>query len=182
METNTLSYSEVIDHFGQDTIRDRYRFLFEKMQTYISERNLSDYLWISEKILQQLVMDYFTDMFRLQHFHKIVNPNKAKILAYQIYWILRRKPIQVKSSEDELSSEGSRIVFPNEGFATTLVSTEFLMPKETIPLSGKEEETFFMFLDHLHYYFKYRNVDKQNLELILYSFYVGNVLSPKTVL
>lgn len=182
METNTLSYSEVIDHFGRNTIQDRYRFLFEKMQTYISERKLSNHLWISEKILQQLVMDYFTDIFRLQNFHKIENPNKAKILAYQIYWILRRKPIQVKSPENELNSEDPRIVFPNEGFTTTLVSTEFLMPKETIPLSEEEERAFFVFLDHLHYYFKYRNVDKQNLELILYSFYVGNLLSPRTAL
>jgi len=174
-----MSYSEVIDHFGQNTIRDRYRFLFEKMQTYISERKLSDYLWISEKILQQLIMDYFTDIFRLQNFHKIENPNKAKILAYQVYWILRRKPIQIKSPENELSSEDSRIVFPNEGFVTTLVSTEFLMLKEIIPLPESEEQAFFEFLDHLHYYFKYRNVDKQNLELIFYSFYVGNVLSSK---
>lgn len=179
METNVVSYSEVIDYFGENTIRDRYRFLCEKMQTYISERNLSNHLWVSEKILQQLVMDYFTDICRLQKFHKIENPNKAKILAYQIYWILRRKPIQIKAPESELSSEDARVVFPNEGFATTLVTTEFLMPKETIPLPEAEEKALFVFLDHLLYYFKYRNVDKQNLELILYSFYVGNVLSPK---
>lgn len=180
MGINALSYSEVVEHFGKDTIRDRYRFLFEKMCIYISERKLSEHLWISERILQQLVMDYFTDIFRLQNFHKIENPNKAKILAYQIYWILRRKPIQIKSPENELQSEDSRTVFPNEGFATTLISTEFLMPKENIAVPEKEEQIFFEFLDHLYYYFKYRNVDKQNLELILYSFYAGNMLSSKT--
>jgi len=176
MEKTTLSYSEIVKYFGEDVIRDRYRFFHDKMQVYIKERNLSSFLEVNEFILQQTIMDYFADVYRLKIFHKIENINKAKIVAYEVYWLLRRKPIQVKGSLENADGAEQKLVFANEGFLTTLVSSEFLVPKVTDPLSPEAEDSFFTFLDHLYYYFKYRPVDKQNLELVLYAFKTGNTL------
>lgn len=176
MEETTLSYSEIVKHFGGDVIRDRYRYLHDKMQMYIKERSLSDCLSVNESILHQTVMDYFADVYRLKTFHKIQNINKAKIVAYEVYWLWRRKPIQLKVPLMDTDDTKRNLVFVNEGFLTTLICSEFLMPKETEPLSTEAEDTFFTFLEHLHYYFKYRPVDKQNLELILCAFNAGDTL------
>lgn len=177
MEKTTLSYTEIVKYFGEDVIHDRYRFLYDKMQAYIKERSLSNYLEVNEPILQQTIMDYFADVYRLKTFHKIQNINKAKIVAYEVYWLLRRKPIQSKGTLENVDDLGQKLVFANEGFLTTLVSSEFLMPKVTDPLSPEAEESFLTFLEHLYYCFKYRPVDKQNLELVLYAFNVGRTLS-----
>ena len=59
------------------------------------------------------------------------------------------------------------------------MSSEFLMPlmpKVTSPLSPEAEDSYLTFQDHLYYYFKYRPVDKQNLELVLYAFKIGDAL------
>lgn len=40
------------------------------------------------------VLDYFTDINRLKHFHEISRTNLYKTKAYEISWLLRRRPIQ----------------------------------------------------------------------------------------
>ena len=178
MPENTLSYNMILEYFGEETIRDRYRFLYDKMQKYIDERSLTDNLVVNEGILQQAIMDYFTDVYRLKEFHKIDQINKSKIVAYESYWILRRKPIQVQQSIS--INEGSQFqkkVFSNEGFIVTMIANELLMPNEMIPLSSDKEDALMTFLDHLYYHLKYRCIDKQSLETMLYAFDVGRTCS-----
>ncbi len=168
-----MCVKEIVEYFSEETIRDRYRFLYDKLQGYINERELSDKLTVDEAILQQMVMDYFADIHRLKVFHRIEHINKAKILAYEVHWLLRRKPLQiVRSNQQECASTeqvDQNLVFCNEGFAVTLIANEFLMPKEAIPLTPDKEDIFMNFLEHLYYHLKYRNVDKQCLELVLYA-------------
>lgn len=40
-------------------------------------------------------------------------------------------------------------------------------------MNPEEEETLLEFLRHLNYHLKYRSVDKQSLELMLYSYRTG---------
>ncbi len=47
------------------------------------------------------------------------------------------------------------------------------MPKEQIPMDPEKEAMFLGFLDQLYYHFKYRLIDKQNLEVVLCAFEVG---------
>ena len=94
MQKNVLSYNEILEYFSEETIGDRYRFLYDKLKAYIDDRNLSDRLIVNEHVLQQMLMDYFADIHRLKEFHKIEHTNKAKIIAYEVYWLLRRKPLQ----------------------------------------------------------------------------------------
>ena len=93
-------------------------------------------------------------------------------MAYELFWLLRRKPIQVCAEV-----ENSKVVFCNEGFAVTLLASELLVPKETEPLSNEKEEVFFKYLDHIYYHFKYRELDKQCLEAIILSFEAGKFFS-----
>lgn len=168
MRENCLSYSDVIDYFGETKIADRYKYLYDHMQEYIKARNLEEKLSVHEGILQQVIMDYFVDIYRLKEFHKIDNVDMPKILAYEAYWILRRKPLQIASGE-----LNSRLVFANEGFVTTLFAHEFLLPDAREPMNPDEEETLLEYLRHLNYHLKYRAVDKQALELMLYAYRTG---------
>ena len=168
MQETLLSYDVIVNYFTKETIADRYKYLYEKMQEYIDERNLQDSLKIHEDILQQATMDYFTDVYRLKEFHQIENINMAKIVAYEVYWILRRKPIQIQGQ-----SADAKMVFANEGFATTFIAHEYLVPEETEPLSPDKEDAFLKYLRHIYYHLKYRCIDKQCLEIMLYSFETG---------
>lgn len=168
MRENCLSYNEIVDYFGEKTLTDRYRFIHDKLQEYIGARGLEESLYIHEGILQQAVMDYFVDIYRLKEFHKIDKVDIAKIMAYQIYWLLRRKPLQAAPNCPD-----SKLVFANEGFATTLIAHECLIPATDEPMSQEEEEYLLEYLRHLNYHFKYRNLDKQDLELMIYAFQTG---------
>lgn len=172
MEKTTFSYDEIVEYFGRETISDRFKYLYDKMQEYINERGQEADLLINHDILHQVLMDYFTDVYRLKTFHKIEHINLSKIVAYQVFWILRRKPLQVRHD-----STNARLVFANEGFLTTYIAHELLMPDETAPLDAKQEEQFLKYLKHINYHLKYRNIDKQCLEAMLYSFEVGKILT-----
>lgn len=172
MQENLLSYDVIANYFGSEKIADRYKYLHEKMQEYIYIRDLQDDLMICSNILHQVVMDYFTDVYRLKEFHQIENINMTKIVAYEVYWILRRKPIQVK-----VQSNNTKIVFANEGFCTTFIAHEYLMPEETTPLGPNKEDAFLKYLQHIYYHLKYRCVDKQCLEIMLYSFETGKYIA-----
>lgn len=172
MQETLLSYDVIVDYFGKETIADRYKYLYDKMQEYIDDRNLQDSLVIYEDILHQAIMDYFADVYRLKKFHQIENINMTKIVAYEVYWILRRKPIQIKCQ-----SANAKIVFANEGFATTFIAHEYLVPEETEDLSPDKEDAFLRYLNHIYYHLKYRCIDKQCLEIMLYSFETGKYIA-----
>lgn len=172
MQQNMLSYDVIVSYFGIQTIKDRYKYLYDKMQMYIDERGLQNTLYVHEDILHQAVMDYFADVYRLKEFHKIEHINITKIVSYEVYWLLRRKPIQMKAT-----SVDSKGVFANEGFLTTFIAHECLVPEETAPMNKEKEEFFLKYLQHVNYHLKYRSVDKQNLEIMLYSFETGRFIT-----
>lgn len=167
-----LSYDKLIAHFEEKTIQDRYIFLHDKMAEYIEIRKMHDRIMINEDILQQAVMDYFADIYRLKTFHNIERVNITKIIAYEVYWLLRRKPMQLV----ENTGNSSKLTFVNEGFLTIFIAHECLTPQASAPLSDEQEQDFLNYLRHINYCLKYRNVDKQWLETVLYSFEIGKVI------
>lgn len=171
MRENALSYNEVLSYFGEQKITDRYKYMYDKMEEYIRVRGLEEKLYIQECILQQVVMDYFVDLYRVKEFHKLDRANLTKILSYEAYWILRRKPIQMKENVTD-----SKLVFSNEGFVTTFLAHECLLPLEGEPMTQEEEKQFLAFLRHLNYHLKYRNIDKQDLEAMFYAYQTGRIV------
>lgn len=171
MRENALNYGEVLNYFGEQKVTDRYKYMYDKMTEYIRVRGLEDKLYVQECILQQVVMDYFVDLYRVKEFHKLDRANINKILSYESYWILRRKPLQMKEGVLD-----NKLVFANEGFVTTFLAHEFLLPMEAEPMTSQEEKQFLAFLRHLNYHLKYRNIDKQDLEAMFYAYQTGRLL------
>lgn len=169
MRENCLSYSDIVSYFGDEKIADRYKYLYDKMTEYIRIRGLEEKLIIHEGILQQAVMDYFVDIYRMKEFHKVDRAGMSKILAYEAYWILRRKPIQLC-----VDAMDDRLVFANEGFVTTLLAHDFFITMSGEKISQEQEERMIAFLRHLNYHLKYRTLDKQNLEIMLMAYRTGS--------
>lgn len=171
MRENAFSYDEVLNYFGDHKVTDRYKYMYDKMEEYIRVRGLEEKLYIQESILQQVVMDYFVDLYRVKEFHKLDRADLTKIVSYEAYWILRRKPIQIREGVTD-----TKLVFANEGFITTFLAHEFLLPMDGEPMTTEEEKHFLAFLRHLNYHLKYRNIDKQDLEAMFYAYQTGMIL------
>lgn len=172
MKENYLSYNDVVNYFGEEIIANRYKYIYDKMDAYIRARELQGILEIQEGTLHQAVMDYFVDIYRMEEFHKMDHADTTKVVAYEIYWILRRKPLRARADNCD-----NKLVFSNEGFVTTLLAHELLLKDESDPMSQEEEEYLLDFLRHLNYHLKYRVYDKQNLELMLYAYQTGRKVS-----
>ncbi len=171
-EFNQIDFDEIRSHFGDKTIKERYSYIYEKIQEYIFERHEESVLSINEDILHQVVMDYFADIYRLKKFHRIERINITKIVAYEVYWLWRRKPIQILNTSNNSPKE----VFANEGFLTVFIAHECLGVDATVPMSDDQEKAYLKFLSHINYCLKYRAIERQAIETMLMAVEMGKVL------
>ncbi|KAA6344980.1 hypothetical protein EZS27_007405 [termite gut metagenome] len=169
------NYDFLVKEFGEEKIKKRYEYLYSKMEEFVKTLEYKD-VQINVSILNQVLLDYFTDIYRTKEFHDIKKVNKRKIVAYQTYWILRRKPLQI------MRTTSSKDIFINERFVMSYLTQEFLVPAINVPLADKNVELKLKdFLKHLFYHLKYRYIDQQYLELILYSYDIGRFFEPNTL-
>lgn len=162
-----VEYKEVIEKFTEKKVLNRYHCLLESAREFIQGMGYSDHVVCNETLLMIAVLGYFSDIMRLKNFHEIDRANDIKILAYETSWLLKRKPLQVKDTNDQ------KYAFCNEQFAfsqLTLWLKEKDIEKGTMILSQKELK---FFNETLFYHLKYRNHDPQTLELMLVSFMAG---------
>ncbi len=161
-------YKELIKKVGEDDFQSRLEELTRLIDTFLQEAGFNDYAACNERILYHVLLDYYSDIFRLEEFHEIAHPKTDKITAYLIYWILRRKPIQFLCfSEDE------KDIFVNERFACTLLLNECLLEDNDYKLNKTVLEKADAYLDLILYYFKYRPYNAQVIELLIESFKMG---------
>ena len=66
MDYKAVDVQTILEYFGEDKIKDRFKFIYDKFLTYIAERNLQDKIIINKNLLQQAVIDYFSDIYRLK--------------------------------------------------------------------------------------------------------------------
>ena len=64
------------------------------MKLYIQEAGYGEHVVCNERIMLNVLLDYFADIFRLKDFHGIENTRTEKIFAYTAAWIVKRKPLQ----------------------------------------------------------------------------------------
>lgn len=145
----------------------RYDSLYTQMQDYIDKSGFSEDVVINELILGYALVDYFEDIERLKDFHKVEHINSIKLTAYTVYWLLRRKPIQLKKSKKEL-------LYVNERFALAFV-LGFLSSREKKHIIVRDERGLESFSESLFYFFKFRNFNAQNIELALTAFFAGQI-------
>jgi hypothetical protein len=125
--------------------------------------------------LTHAVMDYYSDIQRLKEYQKIERVNEIKIKAYETFWLLKRKPIQLmKQLEDD------KMLYVNEKFLLTRLTSFMLGEDMNIPLVEDKKKAYTNYLDTLYYYLKFRRCDAQAIELMLLAFQAGRVVFSPT--
>lgn len=163
-------YGDILDEFGEERIQERFQDLYVAYQKFIKDLKIEDNVKINAYTLMHAVLDYFTDISRLKKFHKIVKTNSFKIMAYEISWLLRRKPLQILKDETE------ELVYINEKFVLSYIMSYFskLVGADFYnKLSDENRKVIDGYMDSLYYYLKYRSCNSQALELALLSFGAG---------
>ena len=171
MNRKSYNYSELVDAFGIDKIESRYTTLYKYLESFIDRYNYKENVIIAESVLNQVLIDYFADVYRLKQFHKIDNINFLKIHAYTAYWILRRKPLQIIKDNDE----DINLAFVNEKFVTSYL-LQFLCEDNTDTIICQDDrQSYIEFVKNLEYFFRYRTVTAQMIETVLESYKAGMV-------
>ena len=165
------NYRELIDEVGVDKFRERFEELQKTAMEFIEMAGFSETAYCNERILMQVILDYFMDVMRLKEFHSIERIRTEKLFAYTISWIVRRKPIQFRDYSEE-----ERDIFINERFAAYLLINECLMCGTKHFVQEAYAEKLVEYTEMLLYYFKYRQCDPKTLELLIESFKMGGLV------
>lgn len=116
------NYDGLLEEFSEEVIQSRYAVFYEEIEEFAKSLGIREKIQISESLLSHAVLDYFTDISRLKHFHQAKHINSLKVISYETYWLLRRKPIQILV-EDETSDA---MAFLNEKFVFSRIA-KYLM-------------------------------------------------------
>jgi hypothetical protein len=159
-------------------IPDEYASIFRKKKRKIEARvdllrhEFADYVesiqvdpafvTLPVDILFDVVRNYYLDLERMKHFHRIHNANRIKIAAYQTYWIARIKPIQVLQIDDK---NPQRYILINEYFAINTLISQLYDNGKLTSTEIKSWNSFF--LDQLAYHLHVRLLDARSLDLAL---------------
>ena len=165
----------LIDEFcnkQDEKFKQRYSAIFTDMTNYIKASGYEGKVLVNELSLGYALIDYFEDIRRLKTFHHVPHINSIKLVAYMAYWLLRRKPLQVVALEKE-------ILYVNERFVLAYV-LEFLNDGQSHILE-RENEGLRAFAESLLYFFKYRQFNAQTIEMIVLSFFAGQIYQSKDV-
>ena len=167
-----MDYKYILDEFGEEKISKRYQTIYCYLEDYIVRHDLNEDVLISEGLLNQLVLDYFVDIFRLKEFHDIARVNTTKIHAYSAYWILKRKPIQIVNPQN-IETE---LLFVNERFVCGYLM-RFLTEQDCdVAILEERKQQYVEFIDNLMYFCQYRVYTPQMLETMLTAFQAGRSL------
>lgn len=101
IESHYMNYGDLLAEFQEDTIQSRFEQILEEINMFLDGKGLNKEAVVNEMVLMHSVLDYFSDISRLKQFHKIERVNEIKIKAYETYWLLQRKPIQLMNSKLE---------------------------------------------------------------------------------
>jgi hypothetical protein len=172
IEAKYVEYTKVIKAFTPKRIEDRYYCLLVSAQEFIREMGYSNHVVCNETMLMFAVLGYYSDILRLKDFHEIGRVNDIKILAYEISWLLKRKPLQIKDLQIKDSND-QKYAFCNEQFAFSQITLWFKKDDGEKGIGALAHEDLKFFSDTLFYHLKYRDYDPQALELMLVSFMAG---------
>lgn len=171
-------YSDIIAEFTEERIQERFQDFYMAYEDFIDHMGIQEDVRINSYTLMHAVLDYFTDISRLKKFHKIKRINAFKIMAYELSWIIRRKPLQILKDEDEYDDKrkAEELVYINEKFVLSYIMSYFtqLVGNDFYDtLNEKNKACIDGYIDSLFYYLKYRNCSSQTLEFALLSFGAG---------
>lgn len=172
IENTYVNYDELVEVVGEKTIQSRILQISQEMLNFLSAYELDKVAYIHQMALTHAVMDYFSDIQRLKDYQHIEHINEVKIKAYETFWLLKRKPIQLKEQIEDDS-----LLYVNEKFLLQRLTSFLLQDDINVPLVNERKEAFKNFLDTLYYYLKFRHCNAQAIELMLLAFKAGQLVS-----
>lgn len=171
IENTYVKYDELMDTVGQEVIESRIEQVSQEMLDFLQVNNLEQVAYIHQMALTHAIMDYFSDIQRLKDYQQIEHVNEIKIKAYETFWLLKRKPLQLKEQ-----IEDDRLLYVNEKFLLTRLTSFMLDSEINMPILGEKSIAFKNFLNTLYYYLKFRRCDAQSIELMLLAFKAGQLV------
>ena len=173
MATNksNYDYEEIIEHFGKEKVMERYNTLEENIGYFIERSDFKKNVLVSYSLLNQAVIDYFADIYRLKVFHHIDKINFIKVHAYSAYWLLRRKPIQIVKDNDE----DVELAFINENFVASYLMQFLRGEHKGVVIKKDDRLDYDEFVSNLKYVLRYRLITPQTIETILESYNAGRI-------
>jgi hypothetical protein len=175
-----LKNDGILEVFGEEKIEERYNKLYTEMNEFIDLHKLSSVARVNKSLLANVVLDYFHDIKRLKGFHNIDLANSQKVVAYTSFWLLRRKPIQIDNpkTENELTvQEIEKLTALNERFVLQYIFN-YLSIRERkghIFLRSNDSIGLKNFSAMMLYFLNYRFRDAQSLEMVITSFFAGQI-------
>lgn len=171
IENTYVKYDDLVSAVGEEVIESRIWQISREMLDFLRANDLEQIAYVHQMALAHAVMDYFSDIQRLKDYQKIEHINEIKIKAYETFWLLKRKPIQLKEQ-----MEDDRLLYVNEKFLMTRLTSFMLGDEINRPIVGEKGVSFKNFLNTLYYYLKFRRCDAQSIELMLLAFQAGRLV------
>lgn len=171
IENTYTNYEELVNKVGEEVIESRVKQIAYEMTEFLKTYELLDSVYIHEMLLTHAVMDYFSDIQRLKDYQKIEHINEVKIKAYETFWLLKRKPLQLTKQ-----LESDKWLYVNEKFLLVRLTNFMLQDNMNVPMVQERKVAFTNYLDTLYYYLKFRKTDAQALELMLLAFQAGRLI------
>ena len=170
--TKDKHYQFLLEYFPANNIHLRFKTLWEDTVKVVESYGLQNKLRVDEKSFQMVILDYFTDTARLKDFQDIRRTNVDKIYGYEMYWFLRRHPIQIIDGCQNLADFDI-----NEKVAMGVFLPRILQAAK-LPYEEKKQNAEFQailkkFIELLFYNLKYRTYTQQSLELMIEAFLTG---------
>jgi hypothetical protein len=167
--------SDIFLHFAEDKVLNRYQALFDGMAAFLAVNELQGNAYVNKHILVEAIVGYFYDIKRLKDFHPDIEvTNSEKVIAYTSFWLLSRKPIQVK---DDVVSEGSpKFMHINERFALQYI-LDYLSVRERNKqhILLRNETGIKNFAKYLFYHLVYDLQSPKGLEMLIIAFWSGQM-------
>ncbi len=161
---------KVISDFADknDKFEKRFDVLFQEMNQFIKESQCENNAYVNEMILGYALLDYFEDVERLKSFHKVEHINSIRIVSYTAFWLLKRKPIQVSPNFND-----KNLVYINERFVLSYILS--FLSQEGKDIDEQDKKGVESFTQSLLYFLKYRLTNVNSLEMIIMSFFGGQI-------
>jgi len=166
IESVFVERGDLVEEFGRGELEGRYESLLNEADIFIEKMGYVGDVIVDKLSLLHAVLDFYSDILRLKLFHEINSVAEEKMVAYEIYWVLRRMPFQKIKSND-------KVVFVNEQFAISRIIQYLFHPVCSENVSTSMFAKLKFFNETLFYFFKYRSVDARSIELIILSFKAG---------
>ena len=166
--SRSSDYEYLCDIFTTDRLYERFDFIERAARQFIHDRDVEEYVSVSLASIGNAVIDYFADIARLKDFHNVDRINPNRVAAYCAYWIYKREPLVLcKEPDDELLESKPYLADINEWFCTTLFLVMTYDMKKPLVGDGISVTKWKDIVNLINYYFVYRVVTQQSLELML---------------